>query len=126
MSNSTGPILGILWKPPFRVDIASAAKPGPNHLEISITNLWPNRLIGDEQLPPDVDWLPSGALAKWPQWLLDGKPSPNGRLTFTTWHHITSASPLLPSGLLGPARACYAATGDLASCKITLPKSVPL
>ena len=97
-----GTDLGILWKPPFRVNIASAAKAGTNHLEISVVNLWPNRLIGDEQLPPDVDWLPTGALAKWPQWLLDGKPSPNGHLTFTTWHHITKATPLLPSGLLGP------------------------
>ena len=97
-----GTDLGILWKPPFHVDIASAAKPGTNHLEIRVVNLWPNRLIGDEQLPQDVEWLPAGGLAKWPQWLLDGKPSPNGRLTFTTWHHITKDMPLLPSGLLGP------------------------
>jgi hypothetical protein len=97
-----GTDLGILWKPPFRVNISAAAKPGTNHLEISVVNLWVNRLIGDEQLPPDVDWLASGALAKWPQWLLDGKPSPNGRLTFTTWHHVTDKTPLQPSGLLGP------------------------
>jgi hypothetical protein len=97
-----GTDLGILWKPPFRVDIASAAKPGTNHLEISVVNLWPNRLIGDEQLPPDVEWNADGGMAKWPQWLLDGKPSPNGRLTFTNWHHITKDMPLLPSGLLGP------------------------
>ena len=95
-----GTELGILWKPPFRVDIASAAKPGTNHLEISVVNLWPNRLMGDEQLPLDIEWLPSGGLAKWPQWLLDG--SPNGRLTFTTWRHISKEMPLLPSGLLGP------------------------
>jgi hypothetical protein len=94
--------LGILWKPPFRVDIASAAKPGTNHLEISVVNLWPNRLIGDEQLPEDVEWRGDESLARWPQWLLDGKPSPSGRLTFTTWHHITKDMPLLPSGLLGP------------------------
>lgn len=94
--------LGILWKPPFRVDIASAAKPGINHLEISVVNLWPNRLIGDEQLPEDVEWRADGGLAKWPLWLLNGKPSPTGRLTFTTWHHITKDMPLLPSGLLGP------------------------
>ena len=97
-----GTDLGILWKPPFRVDITSAAKAGTNHLEISVVNLWPNRLIGDEQLPPDVEWSAAGSLVKWPQWLLDGKPSPTGRLTFTTWHHITGKMPLLPSGLLGP------------------------
>jgi hypothetical protein len=96
-----GTDLGILWKPPFRLDISSAAKPGANHLEISITNLWPNRLIGDAQLPEDVVWN-GMKLAGWPQWLLDGKPSPTGRLTFTTWRHITKDMPLLPSGLLGP------------------------
>ncbi|MCF7864544.1 MAG: DUF3395 domain-containing protein, partial [Kiritimatiellales bacterium] len=97
-----GTPLGILWKPPFRADITTAAKPGRNRLEIKITNLWPNRLVGDEQLPPDCDWLPNLALKDWPQWLLDGKPSPTGRLTFTTWHHWKTDDALLPSGLLGP------------------------
>ncbi len=97
-----GKPLGILWKPPFRADITSAAKPGKNRLEIQITNLWPNRLIGDEQLPPDCEWGTNKALKAWPQWLLEGKPSPTGRLTFTTWHHWTKNEKPLPSGLLGP------------------------
>jgi len=97
-----GKPLGILWKPPFRVDITGAAKPGKNKLEIKITNLWPNRLIGDEQLPEDCEWGKNLSLTKWPQWLLDGKPSPTGRLTFTTWHHWKKGDKLLPSGLLGP------------------------
>ncbi len=93
--------LGVLWKPPFRLNITAAAKPGVNKLIVKVTNLWPNRLIGDEQLPPDCEW--NGLQLKaWPQWLLDGKPSPTGRLTFTTWHHWTKTSPLLESGLLGP------------------------
>jgi len=92
---------GVLWKPPFRVDITAAAKPGVNQLVVKVTNLWPNRLIGDEQLPPDCKWN-GDQLAAWPQWLLDGQPSPTGRLTFTTWHHWTKNSPLLESGLLGP------------------------
>ena len=46
--------LGVLWKPPFRVNVTAAAKPGTNKLVVKVTNLWPNRLIGDEQLPPDV------------------------------------------------------------------------
>ena len=96
-----GQSLGVLWKPPFRVNISAAAKAGANKLVVKVTNLWPNRLIGDEQLPADVVW--SGKqLKEWPQWFLDGKPSPNGRLTFTTWHHWTKDSPLLESGLLGP------------------------
>ena len=96
-----GQDLGTLWKPPFRVNVTTAAKPGVNQLVIKITNLWPNRLIGDEQLPADCEW-DGKQLKAWPQWLLDGKPSPTGRLTFTTWHHWTKDSPLLVSGLLGP------------------------
>ena len=47
--------LGILWKPPYRLDITGAVKPGENRLEVSVTNLWINRMIGDEQLPEDSD-----------------------------------------------------------------------
>ncbi len=96
-----GQNLGILWKPPFRANLTVAAKPGVNKLVIKVTNLWPNRLVGDEQLPPDVEW-DGKRLKAWPQWLLDGKPSPTGRLTFTTWHHWMKDDALLPSGLLGP------------------------
>ena len=96
-----GQDLGVLWKPPFRVELTAAARPGPNTLLVRVSNLWPNRLIGDEQLPPDCQWV-GQRLAAWPQWLLDGKPGPTGRLTFTTWHHWTKDAPLLPSGLLGP------------------------
>ena len=48
----------------------------------------------------DREW--SGALKAWPQWLLEGKPSPTGRFTFTTWHHWTKDDALIDSGLLGP------------------------
>jgi hypothetical protein len=96
-----GQDLGVLWKPPFRVNVTPAAKPGVNQLVVKVTNLWPNRLIGDEQLPPDCEW-DGQQLKAWPQWLLAGKPSPTGRLTFTTWHHYKKDSPLLESGLLGP------------------------
>ncbi|HUA66525.1 MAG TPA: glycosyl hydrolase, partial [Alphaproteobacteria bacterium] len=79
---------GVLWKPPFRVNITDAARPGMNKLVVKVTNLWPNRLIGDEQLPSDREWH-GKQLAAWPQWVIDGKPSPTGRFTFTTWHHYT-------------------------------------
>ena len=96
-----GKDLGILWKPPFRVEVTDALVSGENELEVRITNLWPNRLIGDEQLPLDREW--DGIHLKgWPQWLLDGKPSPTGRFTFTTWHHWTASDQPLESGLLGP------------------------
>ena len=96
-----GQDFGVLWKPPFRVNVTAAAKSGVNKLVVKVTNLWPNRLIGDEQLPPDVEW-DGKQLKEWPQWFLDGKPSPTGRLTFTTWHHWTKDDTLLESGLLGP------------------------
>jgi hypothetical protein len=95
--------LGILWKPPFRVDLSSAARPGANHLQIAVTNLWPNRIIGDLNLPDDMQWN-GDKPASWPQWLLDGKPSPTGRFTFYTWRHWKSGAALLPSGLIGPVK----------------------
>ena len=41
--------VGIVWKKPFRVDVTNALKTGENKLEIKVTNLWVNRLIGDQQ-----------------------------------------------------------------------------
>jgi hypothetical protein len=70
--------LGILWKPPFRVDVTSALKAGENALEIKVTNLWVNRLIGDEQ------------------------PGVAKKYTYTALPFYKADSPLLPSGLLGP------------------------
>jgi len=96
--------LGILWRAPYRVDVTSVARPGGNALEVQVTNLWPNRMIGDEQLPEDSQRNPNGTLQAWPQWLLDGKPSPTGRYTFTSWRLWHRNDALLPSGLLGPVQ----------------------
>ena len=92
---------GILWKSPYRVNVTGLLKEGKNDLRIEVTNRWINRLIGDEQLPPDVEWR-GVALKAWPQWFKEGKPSPTGRIAFTTWHHWTKDDKLLPAGLLGP------------------------
>jgi hypothetical protein len=48
-----GTSVGIVWAPPYRVDITRALKPGANRLEIKVTNEWTNRQIGDRLLPPD-------------------------------------------------------------------------
>jgi len=40
-----------LWKPPYRLEVTAAARAGQNLIEVAVVNLWPNRLIGDEQLP---------------------------------------------------------------------------
>ncbi|MCC6490603.1 MAG: hypothetical protein IT364_24165 [Candidatus Hydrogenedentes bacterium] len=97
-----GKAVGTAWKRPFRVDVSGAAKPGSNALEIRVANLWPNRMIGDEHLPPDSDRNADGTLKQWPQWMIDNQPSPTGRRTLATWQHWTKDDPLLPSGLLGP------------------------
>jgi hypothetical protein len=108
--------LGILWKPPFRVEITDALRAGANELVVNVVNLWPNRLIGDDMLPPDCDWIPNfqpgnpvppthgSVLVRWPQWLLDGKPSPTGHVTFAAWKLWSKNDPLMESGLLGPVQ----------------------
>lgn len=75
-----GKSMGIVWKVPFKVDITDALKQGENSLEIKVTNLWVNRLIGDQQ--PDV----------------------KEKLTYTTQAFYQADSPLKSSGLLGPVR----------------------
>ncbi|RYY36505.1 MAG: hypothetical protein EOP46_06185 [Sphingobacteriaceae bacterium] len=103
-----------LWKPPYLADITAYLQPGKNTIEIQVTNLWPNRLIGDEQLPEENEYnytdipgkfasLFNGGIKKWPDWYVKGLPKPaGGRTTFTTWKHYDKNSPLLESGLLGP------------------------
>ncbi len=93
--------LGTLWKPPFRLDVTEALK-FDNVLEIKVTNLWPNRMIGDEQLPEDSERNENGTLKQWPPWLINGQPSPAGRYTFTSWRLWKKDSPLQQSGLIGP------------------------
>jgi hypothetical protein len=102
-----GKDLGIIWKKPFQVDITDVVKAGKNVLEVEVTNLWVNRLIGDEHLPEHceyngVGW--DGSLREIPKWVWEGKPSPTGRYTFAVWRHYSADSPLRASGLLGPVR----------------------
>ncbi|MGM0572874.1 MAG: glycosyl hydrolase [Bacteroidota bacterium] len=107
-----GHALGTLWKSPYRLDVASHLKPGDNELEIRVVNLWINRLIGDEHLPEAVEWKDGfmgwggkfDIINNWPQWLLDGKPSPGGRFTFTTARYYKKNDALKPSGLMGPVQ----------------------
>ena len=81
-----GQSLGIVWNKPFRVDVTDSLKPGDNSVEIKVTNLWVNRLIGDQQ--PNV-------LRKY---------------TYTTMPFYRANSPLLPSGLLGPVQLVRVST----------------
>jgi hypothetical protein len=75
-----GKPLGVIWKRPFRVDMTAAMKPGANELQVKVTNLWVNRLIGDQQ------------------------PNATKKYTYTSQPFYRADSTLLPSGLLGPVR----------------------
>ena len=110
-----GKEIGNVWKPPYRLDITDVVRSGRNDLEIRVTNQWPNRLIGDEQLPPEYEYGGGGsfnfsgpgmgAIAKIPDWFAQGKPKPPGqRVTFCVWRHYSKDDPLLESGLIGPVR----------------------
>ena len=83
--------LGVLWKPPFRIDITDAVKPGANKVQIKVTNCWKNRILGDWKLPADqrVTW------------------------TLYPFYHDDKEAPLMPSGLLGPVRLLSAETISL-------------
>ncbi|WP_233244030.1 glycosyl hydrolase [Tamlana fucoidanivorans] len=98
-----GKKLGILWKAPYILNIDDAIVKGSNTLEVKITNLWPNRLIGDEQL--SLDYERKGPhIKQWPEWLLNNTERPTERQTLAAFKHWHKDSELLPSGLLGPVK----------------------
>ena len=73
----------ILWKKPYQVDISGFVRPGENTLEVRVTNLWPNRLIRDAQLPESE------------------------RITYTSYPFYGPDEPLRPAGLMGPVVLYY-------------------
>jgi hypothetical protein len=75
-----GQSLGVVWSPPFRVDLGDALRPGENAIEVDVVNFWPNRIIGDAALEEEK------------------------RKTRTNIRNLTSDTPLMRSGLLGPVR----------------------
>jgi hypothetical protein len=95
--------LGVLWKSPFRVNLDGFVQAGINNLEIKVTNLWPNRLIGDENIP--ADFIREGSVIKqWPAWLENPAERPSERITFAGYKHWDKDSELQTSGLLGPVK----------------------
>lgn len=99
-----GKKLGTYWKPPFKVDATSAIRGGINSIQIFVTNLWPNRLIGDErQFPADKSYDVKAweYLRNWKPNTKNPLPDPN-RFTFTIFRAWSETDTLLPSGLIGP------------------------
>jgi len=78
-----GESCGIVWKPPYRVEITNAAKPGANELVVEVANTWSNRLVGDART--------------------EGKDYCRTNIAKSlTWSVPWKDTPLLESGLLGP------------------------
>jgi hypothetical protein len=92
-----GKEVGTLWTAPWKVDITAVVKERQNVVEIEVANLWPNRLIGDEQLPDD-----GIQHDQWPEWLLNHTGRTSGRYTFSTFRHYSKDDALFKSGLIGP------------------------
>jgi hypothetical protein len=82
-----GQQLGVLWKPPFSMNVTRAVRAGRNQLELAVTNTWRNRMVGDSGKEVRQTFV-------FPMLRL-GKP----------WLPATG---LLPAGLLGPVRLRYA------------------
>jgi len=103
--------LGVVWCAPWRVEVpAGLLLQSGNRLEIELTNVWANRLIGDEQEPDDCEWQAGHVgtgryLKRFPDWFVKNQPRPSaGRYGFTPWNYFNKDSRLTPSGLLGPVR----------------------
>ncbi|RXH54720.1 glycosyl hydrolase [Granulicella sibirica] len=69
---------GTVWAKPYMLRVDSLLHPGENEIEVEVTNLWPNRIIGDLQ------------------------PGNDRTYTSTNITRYKADSPLLPSGLIGP------------------------
>jgi hypothetical protein len=107
--------VAVIWNPPFLADITDYCKSDENVLEITVTNLWPNRIIGDKTQPDDCVWgdirsfSPSQVIGRnlqvVPDWVKNKteRPSKN-RITFCTVDFFKKDTPLLPSGLIGPVQ----------------------
>lgn len=76
---------GIVWKPPFRVEITDLVKPGRNDLTVEVANTWSNRLVGDAQTE-GRDYCRTNIIRS------------------LTWQVPWKDTPLLESGLLGPVK----------------------
>lgn len=100
--------LGVKMWAPYEFNLKSILKTSKNIISIEVTNLWPNRLIGDERQYSDTaNWKKNGyqgeQLVSFPDWLKGSQPTqPTKRNTFATWKHWSKDDELIPSGLIGP------------------------
>jgi hypothetical protein len=69
----------VLWKAPYRTDVTHLLNPGVNRLDVKVTNLWHNRIVGDLR-----------------------SPAAGVHATTNLKQRFRADMALLPSGLLGP------------------------
>jgi hypothetical protein len=69
----------VAWKPPYRVDVTGLLTAGMNRIEVKVTNVWHNRIVGDLKYPDAGEFAPTNM--KW---------------------KFNADMELLPSGLFGP------------------------
>jgi len=88
--------LGTVWCAPWHTEIKP--KKGENQLVITVVNLWPNRLIGDQKMAGGLQ----GDSSTIPKWAGGTVPRPDSQFTYAYGNLFKTDSPLLESGLLGP------------------------
>ncbi|MHC4518161.1 MAG: glycosylhydrolase-like jelly roll fold domain-containing protein, partial [Planctomycetota bacterium] len=97
---------GIVWKPPYRVDVKDALRVGENRLVVEVANTWSNRLVGDARDP-------------------DGKQFCRTNMDKSlTWEAPWKDTPLLESGLLGPVRLISTGIGVIPREEMGMPGKV--
>ena len=101
-----------LWKKPYRTDITEAVIAGENKLTIHVTNTAVNRLIGDEQLPRDIQYGIDKRTHKWvldkfPDWYPHLDQRQSKRESFVTFLYLEKDSPLESAGMLGPVNVQF-------------------
>jgi hypothetical protein len=109
-----GKDLGLLWTPPYKLNIAPYLKMGTNTLTLQVTSNQVNRLIGDAQHEETevgnraknaTNLNAVGSLIEIPKWVEANKPNPNpDRVTFSTFPHWKKDAKLYSSGLVGPVK----------------------
>lgn len=98
--NGSAPIL--VWKAPFSLDVSKLLRKGDNSIVIKVTNLYHNRIIGDEHLPEKYRYDEYGRIKQFPKWYINNETEQRERVLFLPWKHLKATDPLLESGLIGP------------------------
>jgi hypothetical protein len=84
--------LAVKWNAPYQFDISKYIHDGNNQLEVTVVNLWPNKLIGDSKLPINQRRTKTNVLK----------------------YEAADAETLLrPSGLLGPVNLFFLQYGKI-------------